>query len=61
VHFETILDRRRLSFARAAIGLRRDLEWIREQTTWRTHREMEARDRPEPLLLRGVDIDAAKA
>src|SRR6478736_3318332 len=45
-----------------AEALRVDLDWIREHTRLgEMARRWEARGRPESLLLRGDDVDAAKA
>src|SRR5262245_42132319 len=48
--------------AELAEGLRQDLNWIREHTRLgELARRWDGRKRPESLLLRGDDLDAAKA
>src|SRR6516225_4546028 len=48
--------------AELAEALRQDLDWIREHTRLgELARRWEGRKRPESLLLRGDDLDAAKA
>src|SRR5262245_13182385 len=48
--------------AELAEALRQDLDWIREHTRLgELARRWEGRTRPESLLLRGDDLDAAKA
>src|SRR6516164_3050939 len=48
--------------AELAEALRQDLDWIREHTRLgELARRWEGRERPESLLLRGDDLDAAKA